>query len=88
MIKIEESEDVYPISDDSLLLLEATRYSRGSVLDMFAGTGVIGLNAAKTAKSVVLTDISDAAIKLIKKNIKKNGIKNVSVRCICGARRV
>ncbi len=79
MAQIDESDDVYPVSDDSLLLLEAVKYARGRVLDMFAGTGVIGLNASESAESVVLTDISDAAIKLIKHNIKKNGIKNARV---------
>jgi HemK-related putative methylase len=76
MIKIEESEGVYPPSEDSMLLLKAIEYSKGDVLDLFAGSGIIGLSATNKAEHVVLADINERAIAAIKHNAEINGIKN------------
>jgi len=79
MIQIDTDENVYPPSDDSILLLKAIDKSRGEVLDMCAGTGIIGLNAALSANKVTLVDIDDNAIELIKHNSEINRISNVEI---------
>lgn len=76
MIKIEETVGVYPPSEDSFLLLEATKYACGTVLDLFAGSGVVGLTAASRAKKVTLADVNEKSIRSIKRNAELNGIKN------------
>ncbi|MEM3190988.1 MAG: methyltransferase [Candidatus Parvarchaeota archaeon] len=79
MINLVERAGVYPVSDDSLLLLKAIDASHGDVLDMCAGTGVVGLNAAKFADFVTLVDVSERALEAIKDSAEKNGIRNVRV---------
>lgn len=76
MIKLTESKNVYPPAEDSFLLLKTVKYAKGNVLDMFAGSGIIGLSAAKRAKKVTLVDINDDAIAAIKRNAAVNKIKN------------
>lgn len=79
MIEIDTDENVYPPSDDSLLLLKAVDRSHGDVLDMCAGTGIIGLNAALSANKVTLVDINENALKLIEHNSKMNNVKNIEI---------
>ena len=79
MLDMLEDPSVYPVSDDSKLLLKAVVASKGKVLDMCAGSGIIGLNAAKFADEVTLVDINDHALNLIKLNASKNNIKNIKV---------
>ena len=76
MVYIKEFKDVYPPSEDSLLLLSAVKYAYGEVLDMFAGSGIIGLSAASNSDKVTFADINPNAIKAIEYNARKNGIKN------------
>ncbi|MCL4362213.1 MAG: methyltransferase [Candidatus Parvarchaeota archaeon] len=76
MVDIKEFKDVYVPAEDSFLLLRAVKYAYGEVLDMFAGSGIIGLNAAKKSERVTFVDINPNAIKAIKYNAKMNGIKN------------
>ena len=77
MVYIKEFKGVYPPAEDSFLLLTAVKYAHGEVLDMFAGSGIIGLNAADRAEKITFADINPYAIKAIKYNAKRNGIKNV-----------
>ncbi len=77
MVYIKEFKDVYPPAEDSFLLLNAVKYAHGEVLDMFAGSGIIGLNATNKAKKVTFADINPNAIKAIKYNANRNGIKNI-----------
>ena len=58
MVYIKEFKDVYPPAEDSFLLLNAVKYAHGEVLDMFAGSGIIGLNATNKAKKVTFADIN------------------------------
>ncbi|MEM0143215.1 MAG: methyltransferase [Candidatus Parvarchaeum sp.] len=76
MVYIKEFKEVYPPSEDSLLLLRAVKYAHGKVLDMCAGSGIIGLNAAASSDKVTLVDINPKSIKSIVYNARKNGIKN------------
>jgi release factor glutamine methyltransferase len=79
MIKIKSAANVYPPSEDSYLLLKAVKYAHGEVLDMFAGSGIIGISAAPLACKVTFVDISAAALALVRLNAKINGIKNYEV---------
>lgn len=67
---------VYEPADDSLLLMEAVKYARGDVLELFAGSGVVGLAAAEKAKNVILADINEDAIHMINKRIEEKGLAN------------
>ena len=79
MIRIENATGVYPPSEDSDLLLEAVKYARGEVLDMFAGSGIVGLSAAPLARKVTFVDVSTAALASVRLNAKLNGIKNYEI---------
>lgn len=76
MVYIKEFKDVYPPAEDSFLLLSAVKYAHGKVLDMFAGSGIIGLNAAEKSEKVTFVDINPNALKAIEYNAKRNEIKN------------
>ncbi len=52
------------------------------LLDLYCGTGTIGLSMAKDAKELIGVEIIDKAIENAKKNAKNNGIENA--RFICG----
>ena len=48
-----------------------------NVLDLFAGTGQLGIEAlSRGAASVVFVDESSAAMKLVRENIKRTGLGN------------
>ncbi len=79
MIRILVDDKVYRPSDDSSLLLEATKYAGGDVLDLCAGSGIIGLNAAAKSRKVTLVDINKNALELIKENAEINNIKTYEV---------
>ncbi|NOZ76555.1 MAG: class I SAM-dependent methyltransferase [Euryarchaeota archaeon] len=52
------------------------------VLDLGCGYGVLGIVAAALAPEgeVVLTDVNRRAVKLARRNLRENGIKNAEVR--------
>jgi 16S rRNA (guanine1207-N2)-methyltransferase len=52
------------------------------VLDLGCGWGPIGLAAAKTlpAARIVLTDVNQRAVRLARKNLDRNGVRNAEVR--------
>ncbi len=52
------------------------------LLDLYCGTGTIGLSMAKDAKELIGVEIIEEAIENAKKNADNNGIKNA--RFICG----
>jgi 16S rRNA (guanine1207-N2)-methyltransferase len=51
------------------------------ILDLGCGWGAIGLAAAKTvpAAKVVLTDVNQRAVRLARKNLDRNGVRNAEV---------
>lgn len=73
-IDVMESEDVYPPSEDTWLLLEAidlegaTRFA-----DVGTGTGIIALHAAKGCRTVA-TDVNPYAVALCRRNADSLGL--------------
>ncbi len=61
---------------ESLFNIIQTRTSNSVFLDLFSGSGAIGLEAAsRGAKKVILCDSSKEAIQIIKKNIQKTHLE-------------
>ena len=82
-----EKIGVRPTSDmtrESLFNILQTKIIGSSFLDLFAGTGAMGIEAlSRGAENVVINDFSRDAISLIKKNLEKlkidKGIKVLSL---------
>ena len=67
---------VYQPLEDSLLLMKyVDKYSKGQVLDIGTGSGVLAVEAAKNAENVLGVDIDEKAVKYCKKNVKDKKIK-------------
>lgn len=68
-------ENVYEPAEDSLLFAEnlATKEDE-QVLDIGAGTGILGIVAAKKAHEVVAVDINPYAVQCSKENAILNGV--------------
>ena len=70
--------DVRPTSDmarESLFNILSQSIYGSSFLDLFSGTGAIGLEAlSRGAKTVVLNDMSRESVKIIKQNVEKLGV--------------
>ena len=67
----------YTPKEDSFMMLEQVkRYSKGNVLDMGTGSGILAIEAAKKAKKVIAADIDKEALKEAENNAKKQKIKN------------
>lgn len=75
-----EKIGVRPTSDmarESLFNILQNRISGAKFLDLFSGTGAMGIEAlSRGAKLVAINDYSRDAIALIKKNLQKLGIEN------------
>ncbi len=69
----EQTLAIRPTSDrarEALFSILGDRVQQANVLDLFAGTGAIGLEAfSRDARSVVFVDNDTSAIKILKKNI-------------------
>jgi 16S rRNA (guanine1207-N2)-methyltransferase len=66
----------------ALLIETLEGISPERILDLGCGWGAIGLAAAKTVPSarVVLTDVNQRAVRLARKNLDRNGVRNAEVR--------
>jgi release factor glutamine methyltransferase len=71
-------EDVYRPAEDSLMLADAVKGLRGSVLDVGCGSGLASLSAARSAESVLGVDINPEAVACAVDNAKKNGLGNAT----------
>lgn len=69
-------ENVYESAEDTFLLAENLCINKNDfVLDMGAGCGILGILAAKKARSVIAIDINPYAVYCVKMNAKLNGVE-------------
>ncbi len=72
------------IDPGSILLIEKCILEpTWSVLDLGCGYGPVGIAIAKSIPTlkVIMTDVNERAVKLSKRNVKLNNLKNVHVVC-------
>ncbi|MAU34455.1 MAG: 16S rRNA (guanine(966)-N(2))-methyltransferase RsmD [Actinobacteria bacterium] len=76
--------DIRPTSDRAKEAVFNSLHSRSAiegaeVLDLFAGTGALGIEAlSRGAKKATFVDKSSESLKLIKENLKKSGFEKTS----------
>lgn len=79
-----KGRDIRPTSDqtrESLFNILQLRIYGKSFLDLFCGTGAVGIEAySRGAGKVVLNDVSRESVKLAKANLEKLGIADVEVK--------
>lgn len=74
-ISIATDPDVYPPSEDSILLIESLEVSPGErILEIGCGSGVVSLHCAANGCEVVCGDINQKAVDLAHKNAITNGL--------------
>lgn len=71
-----QTEILYALVDEFAALT-----GQENVLDLYCGTGTIGLTVAKKAKSLLGAEIVPAAIADAKENARRNGIQNARFVC-------
>jgi len=70
-----------------LLLRNLDLHKEDRFLDMCCGYGVVGIIAAKFCWRVVMSDINERGLEMVKRNLKINNINNNSgsnVKVVCG----
>lgn len=79
-LNIAEDPEVYPPSDDSLLLIEALEIAPGQrVLELGCGSGVVAIHCALAGATVTAGDINPRAVALTRRNAAANG---ATVECV------
>lgn len=82
-LKEPEGMEIRPTTDmvkESLFNIIQYDIEGRKALDLFAGTGQLGIEAlSRGAASVTFIDESQAAIKLIKENLKRSGLEGAKV---------
>ena len=74
-LTIAEDPDVYPPSEDSILLIESLDIGKGErVLEVGCGSGVVSVHCAANGADVVSVDINPKAVMLTRKNFEANGL--------------
>ena len=81
-----EGEWIRPTSDrvkESLFNILYTRLFGANVLDLFCGSGALGLESlSRGAKNVVFNDVSKDSVAVLRKNLTKLGVgKETTVLC-------
>ena len=80
-------QSFYQVNHDTAELLyeKAAEYAcltgNETVLDLYCGTGTIGLTMAKKAKKIIGVEVVPQAVEDAKKNAEINGIKNAEFIC-------
>lgn len=73
---IHTDPDVYPPSDDSILLIGSFDVGRGErVLEIGCGSGVVSIHCMINGAKVTCGDINPKAVSLTRKNIDANGLE-------------
>lgn len=73
-IDIAEDPEVYPPSDDSILLIESLDVvPREKVLEVGCGSGVVSIHCAKNGCYVTAVDVNPRAVELARRNAEANG---------------
>lgn len=73
-IDIAEDPEVYPPSDDSILLIESLDViPREKVLEVGCGSGVVSIHCAKNGCYVTAVDVNPRAVGLARRNSVANG---------------
>jgi len=67
----------HPREDSYLILPEVKSFSRGNVLDVGTGSGILAVAAAEKADNVFAVDINTKALKYANEQVKKRNIKNI-----------
>lgn len=74
-ITIDGHKDVYPPSEDSILLIESLDITPGErVLEIGCGSGVVSIHCALNGGQVTCGDINPYAVKLTAMNAQSNGV--------------
>lgn len=72
---ISTDPDVYPPSEDSILLIESLQVEEGErILEIGCGSGVVSIHCARNGCVVTSGDINPKAVALTKKNAADNGV--------------
>lgn len=72
---IEKDDDVYPPSDDSILLITSLVVRPGEkVLEIGCGSGIVSMHCALNGAIVTCGDINKKAVSLTKKNMSLNSL--------------
>jgi len=75
-IEVARNDQVYPPSEDSILLIESFDVATGeTVLEIGCGSGVVSIHCAKNGAVVTCGDINKDAVALTKKNTELNGLR-------------
>lgn len=73
-IDIAEDPEVYPPSDDSILLIESLDVvPKEKVLEVGCGSGVVSIHCAKNGCYVTAVDVNPRAVELARRNAEANG---------------
>ncbi|MBR3476701.1 MAG: methyltransferase [Candidatus Methanomethylophilaceae archaeon] len=76
-IRIQEDPDVYPPSDDSILLIESLDVKQGEkVLEVGCGSGIVSIHCALNGCTVTSGDINPKAVELTRRNFKANRLSS------------
>lgn len=74
-IVIEEHPEVYPPSEDSILLIECLEVEEGErILEIGCGSGVVSIHCARNGCEVTSVDINPYAVDLTRSNFGHNGL--------------
>ncbi len=77
---IAEDEEVYPPSEDSILLIESLDTRPGEkILEIGCGSGVVSIHCAKNGCAVTSGDINPKAVELTRRNAESNRV-SIDVR--------